>query len=72
MCKAVYPLKETQRVFYGGQCKLSMLNYFDMFDDIHSIFDLINLIIAYENIQYHFWTSFILNGYFQRNLLQDI
>ena len=43
MCKAVYPLKETQRVFYGGQCNLLMFKYFDMFDDIHSIFDLIIL-----------------------------
>ena len=44
MCKAVYPLKETQRVFYGGQCNLLMFSYFDMlYDDIHSIFDLVIL-----------------------------
>ena len=69
MCKAVYPLKETQREFYGGQCNLLMFNYFDMFDDIHSIFD---LIIAYKNTQYHFWTLFILTGYFQWNVLEEI
>ena len=63
MCKVVYPLKETQRVFYGGQCNLLMFNYFDMFDDIYSIFDLIILNnFAYKNTQYHFWTLFILIG----------